>query len=145
MSKMSKVTQAYFRELQKEGQKKRQQSAVENYDWAGMFAKLETQFAKGEEHVNLTFASNQQQKIVVKYLRSIGFLVHDDYWYECYVSIKRPFWKEVQLFFADDDIQEICTFGLLFVGVLVGFVCLPIGLVMIVLGIIAMVRYGVKH
>lgn len=144
MSKMSKVTQAYFRELQKEGQKKMQQSAVENYDWAGMFAKLETQFAKGEEQVNLSFASNQQQKLVVKYLRSIGFEVYDDYWYGCYVSIKRPFWKEVQLFFADDDIRGI-DFGLLFVGVLVGFACLPIGLALIVLGIITMFRMGVKQ
>lgn len=121
-----------------------QQSAVENYDWAGMFAKLETQFAKGEEQVNLSFASNQQQKLVVKYLRSIGFEVYDDYWYGCYVSIKRPFWKEVQLFFADDDIRGI-DFGLLFVGVLVGFACLPIGLALIVLGIITMFRMGVKQ
>ena len=144
MSKMSKVTQAYFRELQKEGWKKLQQSAVENYDWAGMFAKLETQFAKGEERVNLVFASNQQQKIVVKYLRSIGFEVYDDYWYECYVSIKRPFGEEVRLFFADDAIRGICTFILLVGGIVVGFVSVPVGIVMVLLGIISMFRYGVK-
>jgi hypothetical protein len=117
--------QKYLRDLQETGKEQK----VSAFDWTKTLARIEEEFAQGEEVVFVSFNDRSQEKAVCKQLRKMGFLVDESSYYDniCRIRLKPPFRVNP---------YHCIGLGTLLVcaGAVLGFWSVPVGLTGLIIG-----------